>query len=160
MAAAIASAMPVLPEVASMSVSPGLIVPRFSASTTIDSAGRSLTDPAGLLPSSFASRTLEVCPGRRCSRTSGVLPTVSSMVRYMARASPRKRILYCTADKNPATRAGFRWVSSRLFLRLLVRARLAVLVALARLLLLVAILRGFVLGRLVLLGLLLGGFLI
>src|SRR6266568_7434930 len=82
--------MPVLPEVASMSVSPGLIVPRFSASTTIDSAGRSLTDPAGLLPSSFASRTLEVCPGRRCSRTSGVLPTVSSMVRYMARASPRK----------------------------------------------------------------------
>src|SRR6266536_2845171 len=37
--------MPVLPEVASISVSPGLIVPRFSASTTIDSAGRSLTDP-------------------------------------------------------------------------------------------------------------------
>src|SRR5208283_2553460 len=81
-AAAIASAMPVLPDVASMSVSPGSIVPRLSASTTIDSAGRSLTEPAGLLPSSLASSTLLVAPGRRCSRTSGVLPTVSSMVWY------------------------------------------------------------------------------
>ena len=81
-AAAIANAMPVLPEVGSMSVSPGLIVPRFSASTTIERAGRSFTEPAGLLPSSFASRTLLLCPASRCSWTSGVLPTVSSMVLY------------------------------------------------------------------------------
>ena len=46
--------MPVLPDVASISVSPGLMSPRFSASTIIDSAGRSLTEPAGLLPSSLA----------------------------------------------------------------------------------------------------------
>jgi hypothetical protein len=39
MAAAIASAMPVLPLVASISVSPGLISPRSSAPRIIDSAG-------------------------------------------------------------------------------------------------------------------------
>ena len=51
-------------DVASISVSPGLIVPRFSASTIIDSAGRSLTEPAGLLPSSLASTTLPVRAGQ------------------------------------------------------------------------------------------------
>ena len=57
-AAAIASAIPVLPEVASIKVSPGLIRPRCSARRTIDSAGLSLTEPAGLLPSSLARMTL------------------------------------------------------------------------------------------------------
>src|SRR3546814_10467046 len=47
-----ARAIPVLPEVASIRVSPGLISPRASARLIIDSAGRSLTEPAGLLPSS------------------------------------------------------------------------------------------------------------
>ncbi len=75
-----ASAMPVLPEVASIRVSPGRMSPRFSASTIIESAGRSFTLPAGLSPSSFASSTLEVAPGRRCRRTRGVLPTVDSRV--------------------------------------------------------------------------------
>jgi hypothetical protein len=84
MAATIASAMPVLPLVASISVSPGLIVPRRSAPITIDSAGRSLTDPAGLLPSSFASTTLAARPGMRCSLTSGVLPTKESRVAVMS----------------------------------------------------------------------------
>src|SRR3989442_11038214 len=66
--------MPVLPLVASISASPGLIVPRFSARTIIDIAGRSLTDPAGLLPSSLARTMLEVFPGRRFSLTRGVCP--------------------------------------------------------------------------------------
>src|SRR5690606_32003685 len=39
-------------------------------------------EPAGLLPSSFTSRVLEVSPGRRCRRTRGVLPMQSAMVGY------------------------------------------------------------------------------
>src|SRR5882757_9288754 len=76
--------MPVLPLVASIKVSPGLISPRRSAPITIESAGRSFTDPAGLLPSSFARSVLVVAPGMRCSRTSGVLPTNWSSVAIMA----------------------------------------------------------------------------
>jgi hypothetical protein len=84
MAAAIASAMPVLPEVASISVSPGLISPRSSARLIIDRAGRSFTEPAGLLPSSLPRTTLprfalSAAP-MRCSATSGVLPMASSIV--------------------------------------------------------------------------------
>ena len=77
--------MPVLPEVASISVSPGLMSPRFSASHDHRDAGRSFTDPAGLLPSSLASTTLVVSPGMRCRRTSGVLPMVDSSVGYILR---------------------------------------------------------------------------
>src|SRR5512134_3092298 len=83
-AATIASAMPVLPLVASISVSPGLMRPRSSALRIIHRAGRSFTEPAGLLPSNLHSTTLVVSPGSRLSRTSGVLPTVSSMVFHMA----------------------------------------------------------------------------
>ncbi len=79
--------MPVLPDVASINVSPGLIVPRFSASTIIEYAGRSFTLPAGLLPSSLPRMTvLSGTPksfGNRCRRTSGVLPMVVSMVGYI-----------------------------------------------------------------------------
>src|SRR4051794_40733167 len=100
--------MPVLPDVASISVSPGRMSPRFSASTIIDSAGRSFTDPAGLLPSSLPRTTLVVVPGRRCRRTSGVLPTVDSSVVIMRErivsvrrrrgASSVGKSLYPTAD--------------------------------------------------------------
>src|SRR5262245_11573413 len=83
MAATIARAIPVLPDVASISVSPGWISPRFSASVIIDSAGRSLTEPAGLLPSSLARITLLVSRGMRWRRTSGVWPTVSARVGYI-----------------------------------------------------------------------------
>src|SRR5574343_1650635 len=80
--------MPVLPEVASISVSPGLMSPRASAREIIDSAGRSLTEPAGLLPSSLARMTLPrrslSAPGMRTRRTSGVLPTKSCRVLYIA----------------------------------------------------------------------------
>jgi len=86
MAAAIASAMPVLPEVASIRVSPGLMSPRSSARRIMLIAGRSFTEPAGLLPSSLARitlprRSLSAAP-RRCNRTSGVPPMVSSRVLY------------------------------------------------------------------------------
>src|SRR5438477_7174822 len=76
--------MPVLPDVGSISVSHCLISPRFSASSIIESAGRSFTDPAGLLPSSLPSTTFDDTPGRRCRRTTGVLPTVDASVGYMA----------------------------------------------------------------------------
>src|SRR5512139_3859043 len=75
--------MPVLPLVASIRVSPGLISPRASAFVIIDTAGRSFTEPAGLLPSSLASMVLEVAPGMRFSLTRGVLPTKSSREWYM-----------------------------------------------------------------------------
>ena len=52
-----ARAMPVLPEVGSISTSPGLMSPRFSAWRIIEIAGRSFTEPAGLSPSSFARTT-------------------------------------------------------------------------------------------------------
>jgi hypothetical protein len=43
--------MPVLPEVGSMMVPPGLSAPRASAASTMDSAMRSLIEPPGLLRS-------------------------------------------------------------------------------------------------------------
>ena len=75
MAAAIANAMPVLPLVASIKVSPTLMSPRASARLIIFNAGRSLTEPAGLLPSNFTSKVLPVCAPKRCNLTKGVLPT-------------------------------------------------------------------------------------
>ena len=72
--------MPVFPLVASISVSPGLISPRFCAFKIIDKAGRSFTEPAGLFPSNLASKILLVLPGKRWSLTRGVLPTKFSMV--------------------------------------------------------------------------------
>ncbi len=91
MAAAIANAMPVLPEVASMRVSPGFMSPRASARLIIDSAGLSFTEPAGLLPSSLTRMVLLVLPGIRCNFTNGVLPTKSSKVLYMYFISSKMR---------------------------------------------------------------------
>ena len=58
MAATMAKAMPVLPLVASIRVSPGRISPRSCARKNMDIAGRSLTDPAGLFPSNLPKMTL------------------------------------------------------------------------------------------------------
>ena len=81
----IASAMPVLPEVASTTVWPGLSVPRASASRTIASASRSLTEPPGLNDSTFAYSA--TCAGAsRCKRTMGVWPMVSRMLSWMVMA--------------------------------------------------------------------------
>ena len=56
-----ARAIPVLPLVASIRVSPGWISPRSSARRIMDRAGLSFTEPAGLLPSSLARTVLSVC---------------------------------------------------------------------------------------------------
>src|SRR5690606_35840540 len=80
MAAAIARAMPVLPLVASISRSPGLISPRLSACLIMEIAGLSLTEPAGLFPSSFNNNRFEPVSASRCVRTRGVLPINCSTV--------------------------------------------------------------------------------
>ncbi len=49
-----ASEMPVLPLVGSSSSRPGCSSPRASASSIIESATRSLIEPVGFWPSSFA----------------------------------------------------------------------------------------------------------
>src|SRR5437764_13932342 len=69
--------MPVLPDVESRIVFPGTSAPRASPSSTILSAGRSLTEPPGLNPSSLPKiRTPGASPSRIFrSSTSGVLPT-------------------------------------------------------------------------------------
>src|SRR5215510_9161803 len=76
--------MPVLPLVASTIVAPGLSVPARSAAAIIDSAGRSLTLPAGFLNSHLAQTTAPLLGPTRPSRTSGVLatrPSASSATR-------------------------------------------------------------------------------
>jgi hypothetical protein len=50
----IPSEMPVLPEVGSRIVWPGVIAPSASATSIIDFATRSLTEPVGFCPSSLA----------------------------------------------------------------------------------------------------------
>ena len=73
-AAANASAMPVLPLVASTIALPGPSRPFFSASHTIEAPMRHLTEYAGFRPSIFA-RIVGPGPGiTRRTRTSGVCP--------------------------------------------------------------------------------------
>ena len=59
-------------------VAPGRSRPAFSACSTMDSAGRSLTDPVGLRSSSLAHSRTSDDGESRGSPTSGVLPTESS----------------------------------------------------------------------------------
>ena len=76
-AATNASAMPVLPLVAStIVVRPGSIRPSASAASIIATPMRSLTEPPGLSISSFANSCPRVPDGSiRVSCTIGVLPT-------------------------------------------------------------------------------------
>src|SRR4029453_7274386 len=74
-----ASPMPVLPLVASMTVCPGLSSPDFSAASITPSAKRSLTEPSGLKASIF-TKELTPAGASRCMRTTGVLPTVPRML--------------------------------------------------------------------------------
>ena len=79
-----ASEMPVLPEVGSRMVQPGVSRPSASAAAIIASAARSLIEPVGLRSSSLAqSRTAGVAvPVQRGDSrgrpTSGVSPTAST----------------------------------------------------------------------------------
>src|SRR5438067_221956 len=72
-----ASAMPVLPDVGSRSSRPGSSSPTASAAPIIARATRSLIEPVGFWPSSFAYSRTDGFGARRGSSTSGVLPTSS-----------------------------------------------------------------------------------
>src|SRR5438309_11426682 len=68
--------MPVLPEVGSMIVPPGLSFPERSASSIMARPMRSLIDPPGFARSDFI-HTSARSPNRRLIRMCGVLPMVS-----------------------------------------------------------------------------------
>src|SRR6188508_1397212 len=72
--------MPVLPDVASTIVNPGLSFPEASPSAIMRSAARSFTEPPGFCHSAFAYSST---PGRsrsmRRRRINGVLPTRSTI---------------------------------------------------------------------------------
>src|ERR687887_432350 len=70
--------MPVLPLVGSSSSRPGSSSPACSAASTIARATRSLIEPVGFWPSSFAYSCTPGCDDNRGSSTSGVFPTRSS----------------------------------------------------------------------------------
>ena len=69
-----ASEMPVLPDVGSRIVWPGLIAPCSSADSISERATRSLIDPVGLCDSSLAQMRTPGFGESRLSSTSGVLP--------------------------------------------------------------------------------------
>ncbi len=68
-----------LPEVGSMMVPPGRSAPVRSASSTIDSAMRSLIEPPGFARSDLIQTSAS--PNSRLTRTCGVRPMVSRMLR-------------------------------------------------------------------------------
>src|SRR5437667_10740411 len=67
--------MPVFPLVGSSSRRPGSSSPEASAASIIARATRSLIEPVGFWPSSFAYSRTDGFGARRGSSTSGVLPT-------------------------------------------------------------------------------------
>ena len=74
-----ASPMPVLPLVASITVCPGFSAPERSASSMMLTARRSFTEAAGLKNSALTYR--RTCSGAsRLIRTHGVSPMVSMML--------------------------------------------------------------------------------
>ena len=79
-AATNASAMPVLPLVGSMITVSFLSMPRFSASSIIAMPMRSLTLPSGLKNSHFSRMVAGAPAVTLFRRTSGVWPTVSTML--------------------------------------------------------------------------------
>src|SRR5262249_11558228 len=105
-----ASPMPVLPDVESRIVLPATSAPDAMPSSIIFFAGRSLTEPPGLKPSSFASmRTPSASPSRtRRISTIGVFPMRSSTE--------------CTAGGPPAGASGDRVRCAAFRIRLLATA--------------------------------------
>src|ERR1700704_5309657 len=75
--------MPVLPEVASTTVMPGLSSPAFSAASMTPSARRSLTEPSGLKASILTNRLMPFGPNL-LMRTTGVLPMVPKILSNFA----------------------------------------------------------------------------
>src|SRR5215217_6744217 len=93
MRAAIARPVPVLPEVGSMIVPPGLSRPSASAASTIFIATRSLIEPPGLKYSTLATTCGFRPAAIRDSRTSGVSPTVSRMDPLMSAEAAMSRTI-------------------------------------------------------------------
>jgi hypothetical protein len=78
--ATIARPTPVLPDVGSTIVPPGLRSPDFSAASTMRSAMRSFTEPPGFMYSILASTVPRAPPVVPPSFSSGVFPTSSRSV--------------------------------------------------------------------------------
>src|SRR6266851_6166511 len=84
-----ARAMPVLPDDGSSSVWPGFREPSFSASSIMQRAMRSLTEPKGFWPSSFTSRRASGLGDSELTSTSGVLPiSPRTLVKAAIRGRP------------------------------------------------------------------------
>src|SRR5688572_21674961 len=79
--------MPVLPEIGSMIVPPGLRRPLRTASSTMATAMRSFTLPVGLCDSILAMTFPGKPAARRRMRTSGVLPSVEVMSSWIINPS-------------------------------------------------------------------------
>src|ERR1700761_4701302 len=80
--------MPVLPDVGSSSLRPGSSSPAASAASIMASATRSLIEPVGFWPSSFAYSRTDGFGVSRGSSTSGVLPTRSRGEPALRRLDP------------------------------------------------------------------------
>jgi hypothetical protein len=80
----------VLPDDDSRMIEPGCRSPSFSASSTIHLAARSLTDPPGFWPSSFATMRTAGLGLRAETSTMGVLPMRSRIESCTTNVSPSK----------------------------------------------------------------------
>ena len=80
--------MPVLPAVPSTIVPPGLSAPRATASRTIQSAARSLTDWPGFRNSALPRISQPVASDGPRRRISGVFPTAAARSLWMLMGRP------------------------------------------------------------------------
>ena len=100
-----ASAMPVLPEVAStIVVLPGSILPSRSAASIIDTPILSFTLPAGLYISSLPISSAPQSGATLVSRTIGVPPTMSARLAGMRPSLLLTAATYRARARSPALR--------------------------------------------------------
>src|SRR6266853_2163178 len=93
--------MPVLPAVPSTMSPPGSSTPRRSASSTMNFAVRSLTEPPGFRNSALPRMVQPVCSDARLSLISGVLPTASTKsLRMSMRPKPSATSLRDHGDRD------------------------------------------------------------
>src|SRR5580658_7172098 len=97
--------MPVLPEDGSKRMSPAVSRPSFSASSTIDSAMRSFTDPPGFWPSSLMRMRAAGLGLSALTSTRGVLPIRSRMLVTSA-MERRPRDRYPASEGTTTSAAG------------------------------------------------------
>ena len=90
--------MPVLPDDGSISVAPGVSTPRFSASSIIERAIRSFTEPPGFMPSSLTRIRTSGFGLSAETSTIGVFPIRSRTLGATPRSRPRDQL---TARRRP-----------------------------------------------------------